>query len=85
MASVRPKHMLERLLKQCGTTEHMALGLPAPQFQRLRLGQTQSRIDAYLAVLEPPAQTRASSERTSTYMDHDVCMATTHTLRYFSW
>ena len=46
--------MLGHFLRQCGTQEHLAQSLPYPQFQRLRLSQTQATLDSCLAVLQRP-------------------------------
>jgi hypothetical protein len=68
------KYMLERFLRQCGTLEHLALGLPASNFQRLRTSQTAARVDGYLAVLQQPVPPQSTPSTATSTMEHDLRM-----------
>lgn len=62
--------MLERFLRQCGTLEHLALGLPASTFQRLRTSQIAARVDGYLAVFQQPAPLQATPSAATSPKGH---------------
>jgi hypothetical protein len=68
-------YMLERMLQQRVTHEHLAEGLPNPKFQQLRVADMLAALDTELAVIqEAPATARASTANPTLMTSHpDLC------------